>query len=449
MTETPSSGDAQGTGTRVEASPGASTTDRHRLVHPSNRRRGRLTIFRHLGPGLITGAADDDPSGIGTYSQLGAQFGLAMLWTVPIALFLAASVEELAVRLGLAGREGLASLIKENFPRPVLYLAALLVTAANTLNIGADLGSMAASLRLVIPIPFVPVLITITVVLLVLEVFVQYHQYARLLRFLTLSLFAYIAVLAVVHVDWPAVASNLTIPHFSPKKEYLAGLVAIFGTTISPYLMFWQASEEVEETEDLKGPAKRLTRRRVFGMQVDVIIGMTTAVMIMFAILVAAASTLGVNGVTNIGTADQAAQALKPLAGDFAGLFFALGIVGTGALAVPVLAGSTGYALAETFAWHEGLSKTFRQARGFYIVIIGSMLIGLVMNFIGLDPIKALIYSAILNGLAAPPLILLMLILGNKQRAVGRYRSGRISNGLVGIACLLMTALPIAYLAAS
>lgn len=434
--------------TRVEASRVASSVDRHRLVHPSSRRRGRLTIFRHLGPGLITGAADDDPSGIGTYSQLGAQFGLAMLWTVPISLFLASSVEELAGRLGLCGRDGLASLIKRHFPRPVLYFAALLVTAANTFNVGADLGSMAASVRLVIPIPFLPVLITITAILMVLEVFIHYHQYARLLRFLTLSLFAYIGVLVVVHVDWPAVAANLTIPHFSAKKEYLAGLVAIFGTTISPYLMFWQASEEVEETEDLRGLAKRLTRRRVFGMQVDVIVGMATAVGIMFAILVAAASTLGVHGITNIGTADQAAQALKPLAGDFAGLLFALGIVGTGALAVPVLAGSTGYALAETFAWHEGLSKTFRQARGFYIVIIGSMVVGLLINLVGVDPIKALIYSATLNGLAAPPLILLMLILGNKQGAVRGYRSGWISNGLVGIACLLMTALPIAYLLA-
>jgi len=186
---------------------------------------------------LITGATDDDPSGIGTYSQLGAQFGLAMLWTVPISLFLAAAVEELAGRLGLAGREGLATLVKKHFAAPVLYFAALLVTAANTFNIGADLGSMAASLRLVIPVPFVPLLITITVVVLVLEVFIQYHQYSRLLRFLTLSLFAYIAVLAVVHVDWRAVISNLAIPHLSMSKAYLGGLVAIFGTTISPYLL--------------------------------------------------------------------------------------------------------------------------------------------------------------------------------------------------------------------
>jgi Mn2+/Fe2+ NRAMP family transporter len=368
-----------------------------------------------------------------------------MLWTVPLSLPLAAAVEELAGRLGLAGGEGLASLIKKNFPRPVLYAAALLVSGANTFNIGADLGSMVASLRLVIGIPFVPLLITITSVMIILEVLVHYHQYARFLRFLTLSLFAYIGVLAVVHVDWPAVATHLVIPHVTASKEYLAGLVAIFGTTISPYLMFWQCSSETEETADRKG-SKRVTHQRIFGMRADIISGMTVAVIIMFAILVVAASTLGAHGVTNIGTADQAARALKPLAGDFAGLLFALGIVGTGALAVPVLAGSTGYALAEVFAWREGLSKNFLEARGFYLVIIGSMFVGLAMNTVGINPIKALVYSALLNGLAAPPLILVMLILGNRQRAVHRYRSGWVSNALVGFACLLMTVLPLAYL---
>ncbi len=371
-----------------------------------------------------------------------------MLWTVPISLFLAAAVEELAGRLGLAGRDGLASLVKKNFAAPVLYFAAILVTAANTFNIGADLGSMAASVRLVIAVPFLPLLITITAVVLVLEVFVQYHRYSRLLRFLTLSLFTYIAVLAVVHVDWGAVISNLTIPHISLSKSYLGGLVAIFGTTISPYLMFWQCSEEVEETADLRERARQPSRRRVSGMQLDVVLGMTTAVFIMFAILVSAASTLGAHGITNIGTADQAAQALKPIAGNLAGLLFALGVVGTGALAVPVLAGSTAYALAETFSWNEGLSRSFRQARGFYVVIIVSMVAGLVMNFVGLNPIKALVYSALLNGLAAPPLILLMLILGNRQKAVHGFRSGRLSNALVAAAFLLMAGLPIAYLLA-
>ena len=420
--------------------------ERHPLVHARSRRRGRLTIFRHLGPGLITGAADDDPSGIGTYSQLGAHFGLSMLWTVPLSLPLAAAVEELAGRLGLAGREGLGTLIKEYFPRPVLYLAAVLVAGANTFNVGADLGAMVASLRLVIPIPFLPLLITITAVLLVLEVFVQYHQYARLLRLLTLSLFAYIGVLAVVHVDWPAVAANLLIPHISASKEYLGGLVAIFGTTISPYLMFWQCSEQVEEATDQKHPVKRVSSQLMKAMRLDIIAGMSAAVGVMFSILVVTASTLHTGGITNIGTADQAADALRPLAGHFAGLLFALGIVGTGALAVPVLAGATGYALAEVFSWSEGLSKTFLEARGFYLVIIGSMAVGLLMNLVGIPPIKALIYSAVFNGLAAPPLIFLMLLLGNSKRLVRRFRSGWLSNLLVGFALLMMTLLPLAYL---
>jgi len=419
---------------------------RHRLVHAVSRRRGRLGVLRHIGPGLITGAADDDPSGIGTYSQLGAQFRFAMLWTVPVSLPLAAAVEDLGALLRLAGGEGLASLIKKTFPPPVMYVAAVLIAVANTFNIGADLGSMVASLQLVIPIPFVPLLITITAVLIVLEVFVQYHEYARLLRFLTLSLFAYIAVLAVVHVDWSAVAKNLVIPHISASKDYLAGLVAIFGTTISPYLMFWQCSEEVEERADRPRPVRRVTPAQIFGMRIDVIAGMATAVAIMFSILVVSASTLGAHGITNIGSADQAAQALRPLAGNLAGLLFAVGIVGTGALAVPVLAGSTGYALAEVFAWNEGLAKRFHQARGFYIVIIGSMFVGLLMNVVGLNPIRALVYAAFLNGLTAPPLIFLMLLLGNNKRAVHRYRSGWLSNILVGLACLLMTLLPLAYL---
>jgi len=337
-------------------------------------------------------------------------------------------------------------LIKENFPRPILYSAALLVTGANTFNVGADLGAMDASLRLVIPIPFLPLLIPITAVLLVLEVFVAYHQYARLLRFLTLSLFAYIAGLAVVHVDWGAVVRATVVPQLRFSRDYLGGLVAIFGTTISPYLMFWQASEEVEETQELRGNERRVSARRLLGMRVDVLLGMANAVAIMFAILVASAFTLGTHGVTNIGTADQAAAALKPLAGPFAGLLFALGVVGTGALAVPVLAGSTGYALAEAFGWHEGLSSSFRAARTFYLVIIVSMLAGLVMNLVHVDPIKALVYSAVLNGLAAPPPIFLMILLGNKKQVLGKHVSGRLSNVVVGAACLLMVALPILYL---
>ncbi|TMF35818.1 MAG: divalent metal cation transporter [Chloroflexi bacterium] len=424
----------------------ARLTDAHRLVHPRHRRRGRVGVWRHLGPGLITGAADDDPSGIGTYSQLGAQFGVGMLWTVPISFPLAAAVEELAARLGLAGKEGLAALIKRSFPRPALYGLSVLVAAANTFNVGADLGAMAASARLVVPIPFLVLLVCITGVLLFLEIVVTYHNYARLLRLLTLSLLAYIGVLAVVKVDWLAVASNLVVPHLSLQKEYIAGLVAILGTTISPYLMFWQCSEEVEETADRKAGI-RITRTRILGMRVDVIAGMAAAVAIMFAIMVACAYTLGAHGAREIGTADQAAQALEPLAGNLAGLLFALGVIGTGSLAVPVLAGSTAYALSETFGWREGLAMRFREASGFYGVIIASMFAGLAMNLAGIEPIRALFYAALLNGLAAPPVIGSMLVLGNRAGAVGRHRSGWLSNLLVGFACLLMTALPLIYLA--
>jgi NRAMP (natural resistance-associated macrophage protein)-like metal ion transporter len=414
------------------------------LVHAVSRRRGRFGILREVGPGLVTGAADDDPSGIGTYSQLGTQFRFGMLWTVPISLPLAAAVEELAARLGLAGGEGLAALIKRFFPAPVMYATALLVAAANTFNIGADLGAMVASLQLIIGIPFLPLLITITAVLIVLEVLVEYHQYARLLRLLTLSLFAYVAMLAVVHIDWSSVGRHLVIPQIQPSRDYLAGLVAIFGTTISPYLMLWQCSEEVEERTDRK--IRRITPARIRGMRVDVIAGMSVAVLIMFSILVVTASTLGAHGITRIETAAQAAAALRPLAGHFAGLLFALGVVGTGALAVPVLAGSTGYALADVFAWNQGLAKHFHEARGFYIVIIVSMLVGLLINVVGLPPIQTLVYSAFLNGLVAPPLILLMLLLGNNSRVVRTYRSGWLSNLLVGFAGLLMTAIPLALL---
>jgi NRAMP (natural resistance-associated macrophage protein)-like metal ion transporter len=423
-----------------------SEAKRHPLVHALSRRRGRFGILREVGPGLVTGAADDDPSGIGTYSQLGAQFRFGMLWTAPISLPLAAAVEELAARLGLAGGEGLAALIKRFFPAPVMYAAALLVAAANTFNIGADLGAMVASLQLFISIPFLPLLITITSVLLVLEVFVEYHQYARLLRLLTLSLFAYVAMLAVVHIDWLNVGRSIVFPQIQVSRDYLAGLVAIFGTTISPYLMLWQCSEEVEERHDRK--LRRINAARIRGMRIDVIAGMSVAVVIMFSIVVVTASTLGAHGITRIDTAAQAAQALRPLAGHFAGFLFSLGVVGTGALAVPVLAGSTGYALADVFAWNQGLAKHFHEARGFYIVIIGSMFVGLLMNLVGLPPIRTLVYAAFLNGLAAPPLILLMLLLGNNKRAVHTHRSGWLSNLLVGFALVLMTALPLALLIA-
>jgi NRAMP (natural resistance-associated macrophage protein)-like metal ion transporter len=417
-----------------------------RLRHHRHRERLKgFGYFRRIGPGLVTGAADDDPSGIGTYSQVGAAFRFDLLWTAWVALPLAAAVQETAARLGLSSGKGLAALIKERFSRPVLIGAVTLVAAANTFNIGADIGSMAASIRLLAPIPFELLVVVIAATLVAVEVFLPYHRYAKVLRWLTLSLGFYIAVLLVVTVDWSVVARRTFAPHLAGDRAFLAALIAVFGTTISPYLFFWQASEEVEE-EIEHHETPRLAAKHIRAMRADVIAGMASAVGIMFAIMVASAATLGAKGVTSIQTADQAAQALRPIAGSFASVVFTLGIVGTGALAVPVLAGSTGYALAEAFGWREGLSQRFSAAPGFYGAIVAATAVGVTMGFAGVNPIRSLYWAAILNGIAAPPLILLMLILSNSHRVEDRITGGVLSDILVGIACLVMTALPIAYL---
>jgi NRAMP (natural resistance-associated macrophage protein)-like metal ion transporter len=416
--------------------------------HPHRTRLRGFGYLRRLGPGLVTGASDDDPSGIGTYSQVGAAFGFGLLWTALVSLPLAAAVQETAARLGLVTGKGLAVLIKERFPRWVLFSAVLLVVCANVFNIGADLGSMAASIRELAPIPYAPLVVLLAGAILGVEIFVPYRRYSGILRWLTLSLVAYIAVLFVIKVNWGQVVRDVFIPSIHGDRVYLVALIAVFGTTISPYLFFWQASEEVEEelehNESL--PLYPFDKGHLRAMRVDVVAGMTSAVVVMFAIMVASAATLHTHGITTIQTADQAARALRPIAGPVAGLLFALGIVGTGALAVPVLAGSSAYAIAETFGWREGLSRTFREAVGFYGSIAAAMTVGLVLGFIGIDPIRALYYSAILNGLAAPPLILLMLILSRSTGTCGPWRGGGASTLLLVLAFLVMAGLPIAYL---
>jgi Mn2+/Fe2+ NRAMP family transporter len=302
---------------------------------------------------------------------------------------------------------------------------------------------MAASIRLFLPIPYAPLVLAITITLLVLEVFVSYRRYAKILRWLTLSLVSYIVVLFIVPVDWQAVAHATFLPTVQASPSYIAAVIAVFGTTISPYLFFWQSSEEVEEERGRGGP---LDSAHLRACRVDVVSGMVSAVVVMFAIQVASAATLGAHGATTIQTADQAAQALEPLAGRLASILFAAGIVGTGALAIPVLAGSTAYALSEAFRWREGLWRTLRTAPGFYGVVCGSMFVGLALGFFGLDPIRALYLSAILNGLAAPPLLLLMLVLANSKATLGNRTSGWVSNLFVGLALLIMAGLPIAYL---
>ena len=417
-----------------------------RRHHATRRHLRGFGYFARLGPAVVTGAADDDPSGIGTYSQVGAAFGYGLLWMAPLTLPLAAAVQETAGRLGITTGHGLATSIGRRFPRPVLWFAVALVGVANVFNIGADLASMAAAVRLLLPAPFSIVLLVLALVLIGLEVGISYRRYSKVLRWLTLSLVAYVVVLVVVKVDWGEVLHATFVPTISWTRPELAAIIAILGTTISPYLFFWQASEEVEE-EELEGTAgEPVDEPHVEAMRGDVAAGMISAVGVMFAIMVAAATALhGTHG-GQVATAAQAASALEPAAGRFASLLFTLGIVGTGALAIPVLAGSTGYAMAEAFGWHEGLSRSLRQARGFYLVIVVAVLAGLAMDFVGIDPIHGLFLAAVLNGLVAPPLILLMLLLANDEGTVGRWRSGRLSNVLVGLALAAMVAAPIAYL---
>lgn len=417
--------------------------------HPHRRRLGGRGYFHRIGPGLITGAADDDPSGIGTYSQVGAAFGFSMLWSTFAALPLAVAVQEATARLGLFSGKGLAALIKQEFPKWVLYVALVLVVSANSFNIGADLGSMAAATRLIIPFPHVSLVVAFAVLMAIIEIVLPYHQYSRVLRWLCVSLLSYIAVLFIINVSWFDVASEIISPSLSFNKTSIAALIALFGTTISPYLFFWQTSEEVEELnnegERTANDGDALGHLRA--MRGDVIAGMSSGVLVMFAIMVTSAATLGTAGIRTVSTAEQAAMALEPLAGSAAKYLFALGIVGTGLLAIPVLAGSTSYALAETFGWREGLSLKLSQARAFYMVIVVSMCLGMVMNVVGLDPVRALYWSAILNGVAAPPLIVMIWILSRRRSVLGERRSGRLSSTFVGLAALVSATLPIVYLA--
>jgi Mn2+/Fe2+ NRAMP family transporter len=411
------------------------------LHHPH---RGSLRghgYFKRLGPGIVTGAADDDPSGIGTYSQVGAAQGLSLLWMAPFLLPLAVGVQEATARLGLVTGKGLGTLIRERFPRWILVGAVILLASANTLNIAADLASMGAALQLLVPLPSGVGVVAFAVLMAVAEVVVPYHRYSRVLRWFALSLIAYVLVLGVVHVNWTAVAARTFLPRFRFDAAGMIALTAIAGTTVSPYLFFWQASEEVEERDD--GPSVAVDRSHLVAMRVDVWAGMLSGVATMFAIMCTAAVTLGASGSVDIGSAEQAAKALEPLAGSFAKVLFSVGIVGLGLLAVPVLAASTAYAIAEAFHWNEGLSRKLKDARGFYAVIIASMAIGLALVGVGVNPIRALYLAAIFNGVTAPPLILLIIILARSQGLLGRFRSGWPSLAATAVAGIAMTAFPI------
>ena len=401
--------------------------------------------FRRIGPGLVTGAADDDPSGIGTYSQVGAASGFGLLWTTVFALPLAAAVQEATARLGLVTGRGLASLIKSRFPRWVLFAAVTVVAVANTFNIGADIGSMAAATRLLVPVPHAVLVVLFTAAMALIEVFVPYRTYSRILRWLCLSIASYVIVLFFINVSWTSVLSHTFVPRLHMDRSTIAAVIALFGTTISPYLFFWQGAEEVEEiTAD--GGVPDPTDEHMAAMRGDVVFGMGSGVLVMFAIMVTAAATIGRNGSVTISSAEEAAQALRPFAGDLAGLLFTLGIVGVGLLAVPVLAGSTAYAVSEAFGWREGLGLKLPQARLFYLVIVASMFGGFAMTAVGINAVRALYLAAILNGIAAPPLIVLIALLSGSRGIMGDRVSGRTSRALLWTAAAVSTALPVIYL---
>ena len=401
-------------------------------------------LWQTLGPGFITGASDDDPSGIATYSQTGSLFGYHQLWTALFSYPFMTVVQEMCGRIGLVTGKGLAAVIRRYYPKPVLYFAIGLLFLANTINIGADLGAMAAAGQLLLGVPYWLWLIAITAITLTLEIFVSYRNYARVLKYLTLSLFAYIITVFIVKQNWAEIFYATLVPTIIYNKAYLLNVVAILGTTISPYLFFWQASEEVEEEvikhqlRDVDVGTPKITEHDVTTMRMDTIVGMLFSNLVMFFIIATAASTLGRHGITSIDTAAQAAEALRPLAGNLAFLLFAAGIIGTGLLAVPILAGSASYALSEAFHWHAGLNKKFRQAHGFYGVIILATLIGLLINFTGIQPFQMLYYTAIFNGISAPPLLFLILLIANNPKIMNGHTNSIFSNLMGGLITVLM-----------
>ena len=410
--------------------------------HPARAQIRGAGYFSRIGPGIVTGAADDDPSGIGTYSQVGAQFGYRFLWAAPVLLPFAFAIQETCARLALVTGQGLARIIKRRMPNWVLFLTVFLVALANTVNIAADLSSMAAVAAMFLPISHLLAVVAIATIVGAAEILIPYHQYARVLRWLCLSLLSYVAVLAVANVDWRQVFTGLTQVRIGWNKFDIAAIIAIAGTTISPYLFFWQAAEEIEES----GQAPDTSQSHIQAMRGDVFVGMFSGVFVMFAIMTTTAATLNAKGITEITSPEQAAMALAPIAGNAAGIIFALGILGTGLLAVPVLAGSTAYAASEAMGWHESLERKPSQAKQFYAVIAVSMAIAVLLNLVGINPMRSLVVAALLNGLTAPILMFIIWWLARDKQLLGEHASPWWSNLLVSIGAIAMAALPVLWL---
>lgn len=382
-------------------------------------------ILRTLGPGLITGASDDDPSGIATYSQAGAKYGFALLWTMPLIYPMLVAIQEVSARIGRVTGKGLSANIREHYNKPVACVFILLLLIANTINIGADIGAIGEALTLLGSGHPLLYSFLMTLGTSVLIIFIPYAKYVKILRWLTLTLFAYIAVTFIVEIDWLEALQSIVIPHISFTREYLTMVIALLGTTISPYLFYWQASEEAEEEEDDPN-AKPLiiepmqAKKEFQRINIDTSVGMAFSNTVAFFIMLATASTLHKTGITEIASAAQAAQALEPLAGKYASLLFSIGIIGTGLLALPVLAGSVAYAIGELFGYPVGLEKKPKEAKVFYSVIAGTLGVGFLLNFIGINPMKALYYAAVANGILSVPIMFMMMIMSRNTKIMGK-----------------------------
>ncbi|HSW96696.1 MAG TPA: divalent metal cation transporter [Candidatus Saccharimonadales bacterium] len=413
-------------------------------------------FLRIMGPGLITGAADDDPSGIATYSQTGAQFGYGQLWTAIFMLPFMTAVQEACARIGAVTGKGIVAVVKENYNKKIVYSVVCLVLIANTINIGADIGAMAGAAKLLVPVPFVFLTLLFTIVILTLEIFTSYKVYARILKWLALALLSYPITVFIIHEPWPLLLKATFVPHIEFSFAFLFIITGVLGTTISPYMFFWEASEEVEEEKEnrmrkIDGRPK-MSWKYIKGMRLDNAVGMVASEVTTWCIIVVSATVLHAHGVTNINTSADAAKALEPLvqsfpnAGYLSKVIFSIGIIGLGLLAVPVLSGSASYAVSEALSWRAGLNYKLKRAHGFYGVITIATLIGLSINFIGIDPVKALVFSAVFNGVAAVPLLFLIANIARNEKIMGEFKSKALSNILLWITFAAMAAAAIAML---
>lgn len=420
---------------------------------PVGKKNKFLQFLSILGPGLTTGAADDDPSGIATYSQTGAQFGYGQLWTAFYMLPFMMGVQEACARIGMVTGKGIAAIVKENYNAKILYSVVGLVVIANVINIGADIGAMAAAAKLIIPLPFAVWTLLFTASILILEIFTTYKVYARILKWLALSLLAYPVTVFIVQMPWLTVLKATFVPHIEFTFAFFFIITGVLGTTISPYMFFWETSQEVEEVKEKKWIKKgvpQIRRSNIRSMRIDNTSGMVISEITTWSILVVAGTVLHNSGVTDVQTAADAAKALEPLvhtfphAGYLSKLIFSIGIIGLGFLAVPILSGSAAYAVSEAVNWKSGLNLKLKRAHGFYGVITIATILGLIINFVGINPVKALIYAAVLNGVAAVPLIFLIIKISGNKKIMGEYKSGWLSKIILWITFLAMASTSIA-----